>query len=270
MAAEKARYDAMSQEEKAAYAQAQLAQTALAAAKDAPLTAAAAADAAAKPLPEKSILKEDKSDTPDISTDFQPAIRLMPDEAGQHGKLVGAERKPDGTWETHNEIIERLGIGTEDIDRRAFIDAKGQEMDRATAAEKSGLPTEVSPGELHSTDVNKAIEAQQQPKPAEPAAAAETPATPSQPPPKPDIDQFDDAPNPIRAFSDAHKKWVEDLEAWAEQQPKDKRIVFQTENHTYWFTKDPKGGWRYTYASNKDRIIGGHSEFKDRKGALSG
>lgn len=95
----------------------------------------------------------------EVTPNVRPAIRLMPAEQGIPGKIVAAERKPDGTWETHNELGERLGLEMRDVDRRIFIDEKGNELSRVEAAQATGLPTEVSPGELHSTDVNKAIEA---------------------------------------------------------------------------------------------------------------
>lgn len=95
----------------------------------------------------------------------QPAVKLMPVAEGATPEYEPAQRKANGEWETHDEIIARAGLRTEDIDRRVFLDEQGNEKSREqTAGELSqqGVGTKVA-GEAHSTDVNKL---------AKPAAAA--------------------------------------------------------------------------------------------------
>lgn len=89
----------------------------------------------------------------------RPAIKLMPDEQGLVEPAIEAERKPDGTWETHDEIIQRYKLKTSDIDRRIFVDKQGNEKSREQTAkelETVGVAPKVE-GEAHSTDVNKLV-----------------------------------------------------------------------------------------------------------------
>lgn len=91
--------------------------------------------------------------------DNRPAVKLMPEE-GQEPQFLEAQQKPDGTWETHDEIIQRNKLSPDMIDRRVFLDREGNEKSReqtATELQQQGIPTKVE-GEAHSTDVNKAAE----------------------------------------------------------------------------------------------------------------
>jgi hypothetical protein len=94
----------------------------------------------------------------------QPAVKLMPLEEGAKPEYEPAQRKPNGEWETHDEVIKRAGLRTEDVDRRVFLDETGKEKSREqTSAEltQAGIESKV-PGEAHSTDVNKALTQQPQ------------------------------------------------------------------------------------------------------------
>lgn len=80
----------------------------------------------------------------------------MPDEKG-NVSYIDAEMKEDGSWETHDQIIERADLGTQQIDRRVFRDRLGAEKSREQVDKElaaAGIASKV-PGEAHSTDVNK-------------------------------------------------------------------------------------------------------------------
>ena len=81
----------------------------------------------------------------------------MPSVGSTVPEVISAERKPDGTWETHDEIIEREALDPRDIDRRIFVDQQGNEKSREQTASElaaDGEPPKI-PGQGHSTDVNK-------------------------------------------------------------------------------------------------------------------
>lgn len=88
-----------------------------------------------------------------------------------------------------------------------------------------------------------------------------------QPPKRPDFREFPDVSG-IKEFGKAHDKWKADLDKWLKTIPKNKALIFQGENSTFAITKDPKGGWRYTYFSNSDKMPTGHESFPTRSEAL--
>ncbi len=117
---------------------------------------------------------------PPVVAANRPAVKTMPDANGKQVSLP-AEKKSDGTWETHDEIIARNKLTAKDIDRRVFLDEQGNEKPREQTAEElkaAGVEPKI-PDQAHSTDVNEAA------KTAEPSAAptAETKVEPPQPPP---------------------------------------------------------------------------------------
>lgn len=97
---------------------------------------------------------EQKAET--IAEDNRPAVRVFPEEGGE-AQIFPAARKDDGTWETHQEIINRNKLAPDTIDRRIFVDKEGNEKSREEAATQSGIKTEREEDRLHSTDVNREI-----------------------------------------------------------------------------------------------------------------
>jgi hypothetical protein len=75
--------------------------------------------------------------------DYRPAILTMPDAANPRGRLIPGEK-----GDSHNDIIARHNLKTEDIDRRTFAGPNGEEVDRQTMARllaERGQPSETKP-----------------------------------------------------------------------------------------------------------------------------
>ena len=81
-----------------------------------------------------------------LAAELVPAVRTM------EGKKIPATSEQM----SHNDVIEGNGLETEDIDKRGFMDSKGNWYEREEAANKTGLSTEVEEGRLHSSDLPRA------------------------------------------------------------------------------------------------------------------
>lgn len=89
-----------------------------------------------------------------IIQNLRPAIKLV-----GTGDII-----PGKQGQTHNDIIAENNLGTQDIDRRIFVDNQGNEVSREQAAQQTQIPTEIQPGNLHSSELAQAQE-QTQPQP---------------------------------------------------------------------------------------------------------
>lgn len=78
-------------------------------------------------------------------TDLKPSVRL-----------IGGEQVTGNIGDTHPDIIKRESIPAVDIDQRGFQGPGGEFFPRESAAIATGLPTEMEPTRLHSTDLAKA------------------------------------------------------------------------------------------------------------------
>lgn len=129
----------------------------------APLTAAAVAEAPREqPLAIAGEIGKEQ-----LTQELRPAIKTM------DGQLVPGEQ-----GQVHDEIIADKGLTAENIDRRTFVDAQGNEHTRPEAAAETGIPTERAPGELHASELAKAQDAL--PEKTEPPASAGKELKPTQ------------------------------------------------------------------------------------------
>lgn len=122
-----------------------------------------------KKEPEKPKTPEPVKPEPvEPSTEWRPAIRLMPSELdeGSGGQVVEGD-----VGQSHNDIIKSKNIPADMIDQRGFVDPKGNWKTREEAAKETKLPTEVQEGRLHSSDLPE-------PKPEQPATAAPVSVSP--------------------------------------------------------------------------------------------
>ena len=72
----------------------------------------------------------------EIAQDNRPAIKTVPDEQGNQ-QTIPAERKEDGTWESHDEIAQAAGLSPADVADKVFLDKDGKEKSRPEAAKDS-------------------------------------------------------------------------------------------------------------------------------------
>lgn len=196
----------------------------------------------------------------------QPAVKSMPDDKGNI-EYFPAEKKKDGTWETHDEIIKRNKLEASDVDRRVFLDENGKEKSReqtASQVEAVGGTTKIT-GEAHSTDVNKLTKASPN-APKEPAPAPASTGTPSWEAPvagaaKEPFD-FGKAGREARANFDSAVAAVGDATGIEMRSPK-------YPNMRVLITKDPSepGKWRATRVDQHGPA--GHNVYDSKEEAIS-
>ncbi len=89
----------------------------------------------------KPIALKPKSHDLDIQG-MRPGVLTIDQE-----KLIGKK------GQVHDDIIAANQLTGRDIDRRIFVDAKGNEISREGAAAATGIPTETQPGRLHASEL---------------------------------------------------------------------------------------------------------------------